>query len=640
MEKEYQLLSALVVFSSLKRQGKQLLEILDSFINLAIEDIDRKTFTHIEVSDYLKNEFGFSVPSSVIEKGIKRIVKNEQKITYDNAIKKFCCQKVFDNKNIQAEVNQATSEEERLIESLGVYLGSDEDRNVLRQELVNYFLGNSQGKYSFKINKFVIKNRENPIMQNIANGIILYNGLRYQSMYDNKGWEKLNIYINMEIIFHYMGYNGKLFATIIKELFELIDEVNRKKRVINLYYTSREEQRIENFFTAIIKNQSGEDTVAAKTIRKKIGNDEIKIRAEKARLFGILQERIIFKQDIPEVDFNLEKNQQYNVASIEIKEKIPDLEEGKVEFLNKLNILRANNKATIENSKYLFLTDESEYREISKYIKDAVDGRFPIAIQIAHLTNILWIKLGKLTKNSNELLIFKPDTRAKASIALNLHKNNLLLQRKLEEVKEMDKKIAQEVLAEIVSSDIGVDDIDENSVDTLVDMSGVDLDYFLDQRRQREETISAMGDEIKNLKKERDEIKNKNQALEEQEREWVQKHASQEFEIKNLKQKQCGYLRTEYNQMEKKLRQLKTAKWFMYFMFTLCSVGLIFLMQKFECLNIAVGILVNFVTNSSLSYLGNRLFFKKAIEKCTSQLEDLKKELIEMEHEGEEQIND
>lgn len=513
MENKYQLISSLVVFDAFNKQGKDLFEILDSFIEFAIKDKNLNGFTHIEIFDYLKNEFGFEIPGAVIEQGLKRIVKNKKLLIKKD--KKFHLNEnnTFNIENIQSKINNATNDEKELYDELYTYFDLNitlEDKKTIAKELINYFLGYKQDKYTKEINRFVIKNRENPILKNISNGIILYNGLRYQNTFDDENWkELLNIYINMEIIFHYIGYNGEFFSKMIEELFELISEINKKKRVICLYYTSREKQRIEDFFYAIINNQKIENTVAAVEIKKRCGNDRIKITEEKIKLFRKLKEKIIFEKDIPNIDFNSDESKKFNVISNDIKEKIPtiDLIEDKLEFLNKLNILRANNNATIEKARYIFLTDENDYKEISKHIKEQTNGKVPIAIQVVFLTNILWLKLGKFSKKYNdELLIFKPDTRAKISTASGLEQHNNFLHEEIEKRKDLDEEAARKIRSELISSSIKPEEINENNIDSIMDMSGADLNYFLERHNLKEKEINKLKDENKNLQEQVQEL--------------------------------------------------------------------------------------------------------------------------------------
>ncbi|EHC3194502.1 hypothetical protein JTQ40_001869, partial [Campylobacter coli] len=230
MKEKYQILSALVVFDSLQKQGKNLFEILDSFIMFTICDKNLNNFTSIEIYECLKNEFEFDIPKAVIEQRLKAMTKN-QKLQLDTNSKKYSnCIADDSTRHIKDELDKVIDEERKLIDQLYISIDSNtilnnREKEALNKELINYFLGNTLNNYENDINKFVIKNMHNPILNNISNGIILYNALRYKDTFDNKKWEKLNIYINMEIIFHFMGYNGTFFSSIINELFDLIIEI-------------------------------------------------------------------------------------------------------------------------------------------------------------------------------------------------------------------------------------------------------------------------------------------------------------------------------------------------------------------------------------------------------------------------------
>ncbi|HED0577060.1 TPA: hypothetical protein R4K34_001593 [Campylobacter jejuni] len=594
MEEKYQILSALAVFDSLRQQGKDLFEILDSFIVFIICDKNLNNFTNTEIYECLKNEFEFDMPKAVIEQRLKVMVKNK-KLQFDtNAKKFFNCNAIGDTQYIKNELRKVIHEEKTLIDQLHASLDSgilsddkekEKEKEILNKELINYFLGNTLNNYENDINRFIIKNMNNPLLNIISNGVIVYNALRYQDTFDNRRWEKLSIYINMEIIFHFMGYNGTFYNSMINELFNLIIEINKSKKVIYLYYTSREEQRIENFFNSLIKNNNIENTDAAKTIKNRCGNDTSKIIEEKIKLFEKLQENAILKKEINEVDFNLEKNQQFNIISSDIKEKLPEIDDEKVEFLNKLNILRKNNTTTIESSKYLFLTDESEYINISKYIKTTSKSKIPIAIQVMYLTNILWLKLGKFSKSNNKLLIFKPEVRARISIALNLHNHNIYLYNELDKrIKDgMDEKLAKKILAEILSLDSRPENIDEDNIVSLSNMSGVDLDYFIQQHNIKEEKINIMKNEIETLTNEVNKVNNEHNKLQKENEELKQNNKSKDDEIKKYKHNELKYKQKEIERNKKDLKNAKNFRKFMilaFFIF-LCIFGYIVEKMKF-----------------------------------------------------------
>lgn len=622
MEEKYQILSALAVFDSLQKQGKDLFEILDSFIVFIVCDKNLNSFTNTEIYECLKNEFEFDMPKAVIEQRLKVMVKNK-KLQFDTNTKKFSnCNINSDTQYIKNELKKVMYEEKILIDQLHASLDSgtlsdDKEKEILNKELVNYFLGNTLNNYENDINRFIIKNMNNPLLNIISNGIIVYNALRYQDTFDNKKWEKLNIYINMEIIFHFMGYNGTFFNSIIDELFDLIIEINKSKKVIYLYYTSREKQRIENFFNAL-KNNNIENTDAAKTIKNRCGNDILKIIEEKIKLFDKLQKNTILEKEIDEVDFNLEKNQQFNIVSSDIKEKLPEIDDEKIEFLNKLNILRKNNGTTIENSKYLFLTDENDYINISKYIKTSSKSKIPIAIQVMYLTNILWLRLGKFSKSNNKLLIFKPEVRARISIALNLHNRNIDLYNELNKrVKDgMDEELAKKILAEIRTLDIKPEDIDEDNIVSLSNMSGVDLDYFIQQHNIKEEKINTMENKIEHLTNEVNEVNQDKSKLQKENEELKQNNKSKDDEIKNYRSEKLKYEIKEFERNKKTLKIYKflriSAIAVFFILLYICSD---FVVKQYKPLEPMWNMTINIIFSSLGGILGGKMFFADKIKK-------------------------
>ncbi|EDP4423967.1 hypothetical protein FW434_08655, partial [Campylobacter jejuni] len=147
-------------------------------------------------------------------------------------------------------------------------------------------------------------NENNEVLKNIANGIIVYNGLLYQNTFEERKFEYLKVYLNMEIIFHYMGYNGILFKQIVDELFEIIDSINKKKKFIQLCYTPEVKNRIDEFFEAILKNLSIQKNTASEKIIEKCGKDAIKIRLEKRNLYNkISQNGFMQEKELPEINY-------------------------------------------------------------------------------------------------------------------------------------------------------------------------------------------------------------------------------------------------------------------------------------------------------------------------------------------------
>ncbi|HFW6766110.1 TPA: hypothetical protein ACICM5_000895, partial [Campylobacter jejuni] len=312
----------------------------------------------------------------------------------------------------------------------------------------------------------------------------------------------------------------------------------------------------------------------------------------------------------------------------DIKEKLPEIDDEKIEFLNKLNILRKNNGATIENSKYLFLTDENEYKDISKYIKTTFNSKIPIAIQVMFLTNILWLKLGKFSKSNNKPLIFKPEVRARISIALNLHNRNINLYNELDKrIKDgMDVELAKEILPEILLSDVKPEDIDEDNIVSISNMSG-DLDYFIRQHSIKEEKINTMKNEIETLTNEVNKVNNEHNKLQKENEELKQNNKSKDDEIKNYKYNELKYKQKEIERNKKDLKNAKNFRKFMilaFFIF-LCICG--YLAEKNEILKPIWNIVINIILLFLSSILGNKIFFADKIKKYEEDLKQLEEEI-------------
>ena len=415
---------------------------------------------------------------------------------------------------------------EELYLSIGENLSTTE-KNAIHRAFVNYFLGENLGVYSNQIYSFIIKNKDNEILKNISNGIIFYDGLRYCNSFENKHWEKMYIFLNMEIIFHLMGYNGEFFKQIVEELIDLIVDINKKNKVIFLRYTRKERKRIEDFFVALRNDMDPTKTEAAREIINKCNGDKLRVRKEEKEVYSLLEnycvieEEIEIKDDIKEKDIfktirtKLEITNDEGVRFDEINDGNTFVESDEIlSFLINLILLRGNNPQTIESAKYLFLTEESCYIKMANLIKKHTKHEIPVAVRLSYLTNIFWLKLGKAFSSKKTPIISQADARAKISVALKLGENmSSLYEEIIRRKDEFDEKMAKELLYDIKSSNKKPESIDKENIDSTLALSGADLTFFLERRKKREEKLETMGNEIRNLKKEKDEIEAQKQAL-------------------------------------------------------------------------------------------------------------------------------
>lgn len=514
MNEKHQLISSLVLFNHLSEKKKDANSILDSIIVYTIKDKQLKSFGYLEICEYLKNEFGLRIPQIVVRKRLINITKDvPQFLQYTD--RKFEVLQISpqDNTEMKSEIDNAVKNEKQLFSKLFSFIELktknkllEAEKESIKNNFISHFLGiGKDEKYGIYINAFILENQNDVVLKNMANGIVSYNGLVYQNTFENRKFDKLNIYINMEIIFHYMGYNGELFKQIVDELFEIIIKINKKKKIIFLCYTSKEKNRIDDFFNAIAKNTDIQKNTASKKIIEKCGKDTIKIQDERLELFKKLEGNSILEKDLPNIDFNLEANKPFNINSNELVESNKDIEDISeiLEFLNKLSIIRANHQCTIETAKCIFLTEEKDYLNIANDIKkDNAEQRIPLALNLQYLTSILWYKLGSNFSSEKEIpLLFRADTRAKISLALDMNKHSEFLFDEIERRKEeLDETRAKEILYLIRSMPVKPEDIDCDNMEDVLELSNSDLNYFIRKQEKDRKEKKDLENENKNLK--------------------------------------------------------------------------------------------------------------------------------------------
>lgn len=104
------------------------------------------------------------------------------------------------------------------------------------------------------ISSYVIENSKNEEIQkqldDIHEGLIIYTGITSELDYSKLGsWKNsLTLYLDQEILFHIVGYNGEFFKKQADDFLSLVSEINRKEKLIKLLYFDSVKRDIEHFF--------------------------------------------------------------------------------------------------------------------------------------------------------------------------------------------------------------------------------------------------------------------------------------------------------------------------------------------------------------------------------------------------------
>lgn len=407
LNEEMKNVAAIVTFRQLYDDGKHdIYEIMSKFIESVIISEKKYCFELIEMSELLKNHYGFKIPDYVIKTSIKKLsfVKKESNsysVDYNQ----------IEDNNFMHNYESAACDNEKVFNELCEFVEdhrgklSKRDKQVLSKEFCYFLLEDSNAdKYSDLISAFILKKAEmNDDLQirKIKEGAILYAGINYNSnISDRASWkEDINIYVENEILFHLAGYNGEIFERITSDLMSLVHEMNSKskKKVINVRYFEEVEKEIEDYFSKAQYIVKGHDIVSTdNNAMKKIVEgckSESDVIDKKVKFELLLKRYGITKAK--EYDYYNERNHKYNLESSEMFNEF-DITEDKDRYLKHLNyisILRKNNNTNdLKKAKHIILTETKKILSISNKL---CGENLPYAINIFMLTNRLWYDLNK-----------------------------------------------------------------------------------------------------------------------------------------------------------------------------------------------------------------------------------------------------
>lgn len=390
--------------------------IISKFIEHIILDQNLNKFDLKMISSKLNENFGFLIPSYVVQSALNRIDYIEKK---DNSYRINSNKDMNRKSEITSELEVSSQNSEILTKKLMKYIQQINrdiqiDKDKLIREFSSFLLDDSlSGEYSSIISSFIIDNETDKDFVNIINqikeGAVLFSGLNYTSDISKLAWQNdIILYVETEILFHLAGYNGTFFKTLASDMFQLINEMNQKskRRVITVKYFEEVHDDIEKFFgTAeeIVKGHKHVDigNVAMEDIIEdcKTTSDVIMKRAK----FNKLLKDYSISQASSENYYSKEFH-EFNIESKDIIEKYDLSTDNKEKYLKHLNytsILRGRdrvdpNNLNMKDSKHIVVTEVGKILQMSKYFNEKSDSiSIPLAINMYILTNRLWFDLNK-----------------------------------------------------------------------------------------------------------------------------------------------------------------------------------------------------------------------------------------------------
>ncbi len=431
-------LASYALFKVMYDKEQNIPSVISKFIKNIIISKRLRNFSEFDIKTHLKSEYGFELPIAIIKTSLKKIPEISRSVDagYQMTILPNS-DKLFSEQLSQLETDRAF-----LLERLFEYIEREKtniltthEKDSIVSSLQKFLLSeSSNSSFHKEISAFIIKNQKNEkinhILEEIKKGIILYTGLTYNENPNDFGAfsDELTIFLDLEILFHGLGYNGELCKHLFFDFYELVKEINEKtlkktgkKDIIKLKYFCDVEKNFINFFKtaeSIIREEIQMDpsTSAMPLIINgcKEPSDVIKKRTD-----AKLQLEKLHIYTANDEYYNDSNNYKYNQESKEAlelyKNKFPGEKESsvaeKIKFINYIAISRQNRRPIdFEHAKFILLTDKQLTLSIGNEMKGTKE--VPLSMSLAYLTNKLWFKLNKGFSLTSFPTSFKVITKA------------------------------------------------------------------------------------------------------------------------------------------------------------------------------------------------------------------------------------
>ena len=374
------ILASYATFKELYNEGKYRspYQILAEFIKYIVLTENIYTFSLLKMKQDLKRVFGFELPTAVIKTAVKGIDGVSKEATTSDY--------VVDNKQLieNAEFVSFRKETEednlKLSELLLNYAHeyhSDQyiQEEVLVQDFIAYLIDeNSYTKNHDLISEFILKNSDDVGIQesieSIRQGAVLYIGLNYNISETGSLGNDLTLYLDTEILFDLMGYNGSVYQSIAEDFIDLVRNANKGDHKIKLYYFTKVKREIEKFFDTAKDIVGGRQIPNNKPAMKSIVNgckEETDVIEKCADFFLKLRTQFSIVED-PIKSYYLPLYDKYNLEGIK-NEAFPQDEETSeaLTFISHINKLRKGVRHTeYTESGYIFVTETSRVLDVSK----------------------------------------------------------------------------------------------------------------------------------------------------------------------------------------------------------------------------------------------------------------------------------
>lgn len=428
MESTRVYLASLATFKSFYDKDMDVYSIISEFIKDTLYK-SREPLELENVKESLYVNYRFIIPISVIKTALSKLVKSSNVNKLDG--KKYSLISVDDIKRfseIEQSNNDFTNVHQKIIESIVSFIKmKDPSCDIVKDELVDNFFKYitfpyEDTKYKKYIAMFLAIDTNHEVkslIQQIKDGEILLTGLSYQQDPNEieiyKLRRDLTIYIDQELLFSSIGYNGELYKEIFNDLLKFVDLINKikgnKGKILLRYFTSTKKD-IENYFYAAENLVSRSEIDKMRSVKNQAMINILKgataksdIVSKKTSFFNFLKSKNILEDDNEIFESIIDKDHKFNIYSEGMKNRFlsKSKENNEQDFFDYIRILSMVNfiregksSGSLENIGTIFLTAKSSLLGLA-WDEDIHenDSDVPLATSIDFMINRFWFKTQK-----------------------------------------------------------------------------------------------------------------------------------------------------------------------------------------------------------------------------------------------------
>lgn len=581
----YKLLASVAVVGDLYDNQKGIYDVLKEFVLDIISREKLRSFSVTQITRELNTEYGFRLNEPVVKTCLKGLG-----FSSTNGV--FTYKVLPERKNsIQEPISEYERKTTALFDDLCKFIEketkttlSSSRAEAIKDQFCDFLMDrtvNDNDSNSRIFNQYILlasKNDERmEIINNIREGILVYEGIRYCSNVSETGsWKtEINIFLDTEMLFAACKIGNVYNAELFEDLRRYLSEINSaNKNRVHLWYFPETKVEFKQYFDRAESIVRGKDTLdITKEAMCQIVNgcsfpsdvQQKKTAADQA--FKSLE----IKQFNTDMYEDTEINKRNNLESMELLEKYSTLWRDSankdsiftsMRYLSHINKLRhgiSNNG--FENCGYVFLTATGRTLKLSMSSDFHNEGEVPLATSLDFLINKFWFKLNKgfgINKSPRTVDMVLKAKQVLSSIISNRAAVKYEEYKKKYEQDEITKEEFVALNSDLRSKLVSPEDIDGDTI--TEDFFAVDKWDFVNaleaQRKKQADYDNAMNT-ISSLENKMSEMSEASEAAEKSHSKVLQEYQEKLLKTEDEKKDALTELLEKTNELNEKDIELK-----------------------------------------------------------------------------------